>query len=657
MTRARVPDMHQRKAAGDPTKRWTVAEAMETYNIPHWGKGYFNVNESGHLEVCPTKDRSRAIDLKALMDALTVRDIHAPVLLRFTDLLRHRLGVIAGTFQQAIAENHYKGDYRCVYPIKVNQQRRVVEEICAFGSEHGFGLEAGSKPELLAALPLVTRPDVPIICNGFKDDEFIEMVILAQKIGKLVIPVVEKYSELKLIMQYARAHDVKPILGMRVKLSARGTGKWETSGGARSKFGLFVSELVTAVEQLKAAGLEGGFQLLHFHLGSQITNIRSVKEAVNELARLYVQLSQAGAGLKYIDIGGGLGVDYDGSQTNYESSVNYTISEYASDVVYRIGAVCDEAGVEHPTIVSESGRAMVAYHSALVFNVLGVSSFDFEVPEDKLRALVADEHAPQPLTDLADSYRALSRRTILECFHDAVQAYDQALSLFNLGHLSLDQRSMAERLYWAIMARVEKLVRSLDHTPEELENLPNVLSDTYFCNLSVFQSLPDSWAVDQLFPICPIHRLDEPPMRRGTLADITCDSDGKIDHFTDIREDKQTLELHTFDGEPYYIGAFLVGAYQEILGDMHNLFGDTHVVHVSLDDDGHVNIDQVIPGDMVNDVLRYMDFSVRELAEQMRRDTERAVKGRKVSIAEAARFMRYYEAGLKGYTYLEDMSA
>ncbi len=656
MTRVRVPDIHRRAAAGDPTKRWTVAEAMDTYSIGHWGKGYFGVNADGHLEVHPDKHPARAIDLKGLVDSLAVRDIQPPVLLRFTDLLRHRVSEIASVFQHAIAENDYRGEYRCVYPIKVNQQRHVVEEICAFGSEYGFGLEAGSKPELLAALPLVTRPDVPIICNGFKDDEFIEMVILAQKIGKLVIPVVEKYSELKLIMRYAKAHDVKPILGMRVKLSSRGTGKWETSGGARSKFGLFVSEIVTALDELKAAGLEDSFQLLHFHLGSQITNIRNVKDAVNELARLYVQLRHSGAGIKYLDIGGGLGVDYDGSQTNYDSSVNYTVAEYASDVVYRIGAVCDEAEVEHPTIVSESGRAMVAYHSALVFNVLGVSSFDFHVPEEMLTLLAEDDDAPQPLVDLVDGYRSLSKRNVLECFHDAVQAYDQALSLFNLGHLTLDQRSMAERLYWATMAGVEKIVQTLDRVPEELENLPNVLSDTYFCNLSVFQSLPDSWAIDQVFPICPIHRLTEPPLRRGTLADITCDSDGKIDSFTDIRDDKHTLELHPFTGEPYYIGAFLIGAYQEILGDMHNLFGDTHVVHVSLDADNHVSIDQVIPGDMVNDVLGYMDFGVRELAEQMRRDTEQAVKRRKVSPTEGAKFMRYYEAGLKGYTYLEDMS-
>jgi arginine decarboxylase len=648
--------MHQRTAAGDPTKRWTVAEAMETYSIDHWGKGYFGVGENGHLEVHPTKDPAQAIDLKSLVDALAVRDIHPPVLVRFTDVLRHRVGEIDAAFGRAIAENEYRGDYRCVYPIKVNQQRHVVEEICAFGGEHGFGLEAGSKPELLAALSLVHRPDVPIICNGFKDDEFIEMVILAQKIGKLVIPVVEKYSELKLVMRYAQAHDVKPTLGMRVKLSTRGTGKWETSGGARSKFGLFVSEIVAAMAELNAAGLGDSFQLLHFHLGSQVTNIRSIKEAVNELARLYVQLRHAGAGIRYLDVGGGLGVDYDGSQTNYDSSVNYTLAEYASDVVYRIGAVCDEAEVEHPTIVSESGRAMVAYHSALVFNVLGVSSFDFDVPQAALEGLAEDDDAPQPLTDLVESYRSLSRRTLLECFHDAIQAYDQALSLFNLGHLTLDQRSTAERIYWATMARVDKLVRSLDHIPEELENLPNVLSDTYFCNLSVFQSLPDSWAVDQLFPICPIHRLDTPPLRRGTLADITCDSDGKIDRFTDVKEDKNALELHEFNGEPYYIGAFMVGAYQEILGDMHNLFGDTHVVHVSLDEDAHVSIDQVIPGDMVNDVLGYMNFGVRDLAEQMRREAERAVKARKVSSAEAARFMRYYEAGLKGYTYLEDMS-
>lgn len=648
------------RAAGstaDPDRRWTVGEALETYAVREWGKGYFDINAAGHLAVHPTKQPDRVIDLKALVDDLAVRDIHPPLLLRFTDMLRHRVHEMASAFQRAIAENRYKGGYCCVYPIKVNQERYVVEDICRFGAEYGFGLEAGSKPELLAVLAQTRDDQTPIICNGFKDDEFIEMVVLAQKLGKRVIPVVEKFSELELIARHGEAHGVKPDIGIRVKLSTRGSGRWETSGGARSKFGLFISELTDALAYLEARGMADCLKLLHFHIGSQVTNIRSIKDAVNELTRIYTSLKAAGAGLEMLDIGGGLGVDYDGSQTSCESSINYTLGEYAGDVIYRIGSICDEAGVDHPQVISESGRAMVAYHSALVFDVRGVAGFDrFHVPEHP--PTDADGEVPGPLNDLVGCYRELSRRNLRECYHDAAQAYEQAISLFNLGHLTLDQRAFAERIYWASCARIERLARALPRVPDELAGLSAYLCDTYFCNLSIFQSLPDSWAVDQVFPIMPIHRLSERPTRQGTLADISCDSDGKIDRFIGLQDEQRTLPLHPLNGEPYFLGAFLVGAYQEILGDMHNLFGDTHVVHVGLDeDDGHVNIDKVVPGETVDDVLRYVEFSAQELAEQMRRDVERAVKRGKASPAEAARFMRYYEAGLKGYTYLEDSSA
>jgi len=663
MTRAPSHGGTSQADGSDPTRPWSIDDALDLYNVREWSKGYFGINDRGHVTVHPDKDPARAIDLKQLIDDLTVRNIHPPVLLRFTDILRHRVGEIAEAFKKAIADNDYHGDYRCVYPIKVNQQRRVVEEICDFGAAHGFGLEAGSKPELLTVLALVGDRDVPIVCNGFKDDEFIEMVILAQKLGKKVIPVVEKFSELKLITKHAASHGVRPSIGIRVKLAARGAGRWETSGGARSKFGLFVSEVVDALDYLREHDMGDCLHLLHFHLGSQINNIRNVKDAVNELARVYVQMKQAGAGLKYIDVGGGLGVDYDGSQTAYDSSMNYTLAEYASDVVYRIKAVCDEAEVEHPTIISESGRAMVAYHSVLVFEVVGVSGFErFTGPESPPNG----DEVPQPLTDLYEAHRGLTKRNIIETYHDVVQAYDQALSLFNLGHLTLDQRAYAEKTFWAVCAKIAKYAKAMPRVPEDIENLPNALSDTYFCNVSVFQSLPDSWAIDQLFPILPIHRMDERPKSRGTLADITCDSDGKIDKFPDIREDKSALELHAYEDQPYYIGAFhayedqpyyigafLVGAYQEILGDMHNLFGDTHVVHVTLDEDNDVSIDKVLPGDTVKDMLSYVGFNAKELAEDMRRDVEKAVKRSQLSAEESARFMRFYEAGLDGYTYLE----
>lgn len=653
MSRSGAADIVTR-AVAEPARRWTIEDSLETYSVPQWGKGYFSINDKGRMVVHPTKDTSQAIDLKQLIDDLSVRGIHPPVLLRFTDILRHRLGEIAGAFSQAIRDNEYQGGYACIYPIKVNQQRHVVEEICSFGTEYGFGLEAGSKPELLTILAMSSDRDIPMICNGFKDDEFIEMVVLAQKIGKRIIPVIEKWSELELLVKYAQMHEVKPTLGMRVKLSSRGSGKWETSGGARSKFGLFISEILDGMTYLQDRGMLDAFKLMHFHLGSQITNIRNIKEAVNELARVYVQLRKNGAPLELLDIGGGLGVDYDGSQTNYDSSINYTLQEYAADVVYRVKSVCDEAEVPHPTIYSESGRAMVAYHSALIFDVLGVTGFDaFKVP-DQVPDVGPEDETPQPLVDLLDAHRVLTRKNILECYHDTQQGYDQALSLFNLGHLTLRQRSYAERVYWTTLAKIERLTRTMEHVPEELEALPNLLSDTYFCNFSVFQSMPDSWAIDQLFPVMPIHRLDEAPTRRGTLADISCDSDGKIDKFPGLREDKNVLELHPFNGQPYHIGAFLIGAYQEILGDMHNLLGDTHVVHVSLETDGEVSIDQVVSGDSVSDVLQYVDYNAKELAEKMRKDVEKAVKQNKLSLAESTKLMRFYEAGLNGYTYLED---
>ncbi len=650
---SRTADRNAIAPPADPSRRWTLDDARETYGITAWGKGYFDLNEAGHVVAQPTRDPSRRIDLKQLVNDLAIRGIHPPLLVRFTDILHHRMAEIARAFGAAIAENDYRGAYRGVYPIKVNQARHVVEEICRFGAQHGFGLEAGSKPELLAVLALAPA-DAPIVCNGFKDDEFIEMVVLAQKLGKNVLPVVEKWSELELLAHYADRHRVKPKLGVRVKLATHGSGRWETSGGPRSKFGLFVGEAVDALNYLKQRDLADSLALLHFHLGSQITNIRNVKEAVNELARIYVQLKQAGAGLEYLDIGGGLGVDYDGSQTNYESSINYTLAEYASDVVYRIGAVCDEAQVDHPTLISESGRALVAYHSVLVFDVIGATGLErFNAPD---LSEPLDEDTPQPLRDLADAHKSLNKRNLTETYHDATGAYDQALSLFALGHLTLEQRAFAERLYWTTCARIEKHTRTLAHVPEELERLPVFLADTYFCNFSLFQSMPDSWAIDQLFPIMPLHRHGEKPTRRATLADITCDSDGKVNKFVGLRDDKDVLELHAYDGSPYHIGAFLVGAYQEILGDLHNLFGDTHAVHVGLDDEDHVRINHVVRGDTVNDVLAYVGFAGKELAEQMRHEVEDAVRAKRITLAESRAFMKYYEAGLSGYTYLEDPS-
>jgi arginine decarboxylase len=632
----------------EPADRWTVLDASELYDVQSWGKGYFSVGANGNVLVHPTKDSSRAIDLKDLVDTLVLRGISLPILIRFAEILKHRLGEVHEAFASAIAEHGYQGKYCCVYPIKVNQQRQVVEEVFEFGRPFRFGLEAGSKPELLAVLAIADN-ETPIICNGFKDDEYIEMCMLAKKIGRQIIPVVEKYTELDLILQYAERVGVRPVIGLRVKLASRGSGRWKSSGGYRSKFGLTVSEALRALDRLKQAGMADCFQLLHFHLGSQITNIRQIKAAVIEAARVYAELKKTGAGLNYLDVGGGLGVDYDGSQTDFESSVNYTLQEYANDIVYHVQNVCDEAEVPHPVIISESGRAIAAYHSALVFNVLGVSGLgEEEVP------LELPDDAEQPLFDLVETNKGLSAKNLLESFHDTQQALDQVLNLFSLGYLTLEKRCMAENLYWSICRRIQRMAQDLEYFPEELEGLESMLSDTYFCNFSLFQSMPDSWAVKQLFPVMPIHRLDQAPARHAVLGDISCDSDGKIDQFIDRRDVKRTLPLHSFNGEPYYMGVFLLGAYQEILGDLHNLFGDTNAVHVSLNEAGETILDTVVKGDTVREVLEYVQYNPQTLLDQFRRDVETAVREAKIGYEESGRLLRFYEEGLRGYTYLED---
>ena len=629
-------------------EQWSTADAADLYEVARWGNGYFSVGPNGHLLVHPDKNPTKSIDLKALVDRLQVRGIDLPILLRFGEILQHRLGEIHGAFTTAMKESGYRGDYCCVYPVKVNQQRQVVEEVLQFGRPYRFGLEAGSKPELLAVIALADN-ETPIICNGFKDAEFIETAMLAQKIGRHVIPVVERFSELHLILEYAEKLGVRPRIGMRVKLATRGSGRWQASGGFRSKFGLTASELIKGLELLAARGMEDCLQLLHFHQGSQITNIRHIKAALNEASRMYTELVKRGAGLRYLDVGGGLGVDYDGSQTNFESSVNYSLQEYANDVVAHVQNACDEAGVPHPTIVSESGRAVVAYHSMLIFGVLGVS-------EQGGTAEVVEPapDAEQPLHDLMETYQNVSIRNLLESFHDAQQALDTAMNLFSSGYLPLDQRSAVENLYWAICRRICRLARTLDYVPEEIESLQASLSDTYFCNFSLFQSIPDSWAIKQLFPVMPIHRLDERPDRAAVLGDVTCDSDGKIDQFIDRRDVKRTLPLHGWRNEPYYLGAFLIGAYQEILGDLHNLFGDTNAVHVSTDERGEVVVDAVIKGDTVREVLDYVEFDPDQLVQRLRDSIEQAVREGRICDQEAGQFLRFYEEGLGGYTYLEE---
>jgi arginine decarboxylase len=642
-----------RRSAAPTGNGWSTEDSLDLYQIPAWGKGYFSINPAGHLVVRPDTTAEREIDLFEVVQGLTERDLRAPVVVRFSDILAHRLQRLHDAFAQAMAENEYGNHYAAVYPIKVNQQRLVVEEVYRYGKPYGFGLEVGSKPELLAVMAMSEdSSDRLIVCNGFKDSSYIEAVILATKLGRTIIPVVENFSELALILDHAEAHRVRPRIGVRVKLASEGSGRWRESAGDRSKFGLFVSEILELLAVLRKKDMLDCLQLVHCHPGSQLQDIRRVKEAINELAHVYVELINLGAGLKYIDVGGGLGVDYDGSGTNFASSMNYTLVEYANDVVYRIASVCNARGVAHPMIVSESGRAIAAHHSVLIFNVLGRSALDgFVLPKEDL---APPDDAPQPVQDLAEAWRSVAPRQLVECYHDALTARDEALQMFKLGLLSLHYRGLAERLYWSTCTKVRDAARKLDEAPEELAELEGILSDTYFCNFSVFQSLPDSWAIDQLFPIVPIHRLGEQPVRQAVLADITCDSDGKIDRFVSLRDVKRTLELHPLRaGEDYYLAAFLVGAYQETLGDLHNLFGDTHVVHIRLHDQGGWWIEEIVKGDTANKVLEYMEYDVAELYPALARDCERAVRDGRMTVAESQSIKRFYENELNGYAYLE----
>lgn len=646
----RQPDMNT--IANDANSAWSIAQAAQMYRLPAWGQGYFSINERGHIAVRPDTTAAREIDLLEVMQGLQVRDLNAPVVVRFSDILRHRLGELHDAFAQAISENNYQNKYCAVFPIKVNQQRLVVEEVYRYGAQYQFGLEAGSKPELLAVMALTEdAPQRMIICNGFKDDSYIEAVVLATKLGRTIMPVVENSSELQRILKHAAQYQVRPRIGVRVKLASEGAGRWRHSAGDRSKFGLFVSEILELVETLRSHDMLDCLQLVHCHPGSQLHDIRRVKDTIGELAHVYAELKLLGANLQYIDIGGGLGVDYDGSGSNFESSMNYSLREYASEVVYRIASICNARGIAHPVIVSESGRATAAHHSVLLFNVLGSSRLDqFHINDGE----TANRGLPQCLHDLRDAYHSVTRNRLVECYHDALQAREDALQMFKLGFLGLAQRGMAERWYWATCTRIRDVCRQMPQVPEELSDLEAMLSDTYFCNFSLFQSLPDSWAIDQLFPVMPIQRLAETPTRKAVLADITCDSDGKIDRFVGDRHTKRALELHELrSDEDYFLAVFLVGAYQETLGDLHNLFGDTHVVHIRLHDEGGWWIEEVIKGDTASEVLGYMQYRVDELYPQLSRDCERAVREQRLSLQESQILRRFYESELNGYTYLE----
>jgi arginine decarboxylase len=631
---------------------WSVQDAVELYGVNNWGRQFFSVNDQGHLVVHPTGLKDTGIDLKVLVADIEARGIGSPMLIRFPDILKHRVEELNNCFNTAIKEQNYRGFFRGVYPIKVNQERHVVEALVKHGRDFHFGLEAGSKPELMTILALLDTPDALFICNGYKDEEYLELALLGSKLDRKIVIVLEKVTELDLVLRMADKHKVRPMIGIRAKLNARGTGRWEQSSGDKSKFGFTAEEMLQVCEVLRAKEMLDCLQLLHFHIGSQVSAIRNIKSALKEAARFYVELNKLGAGLKYLDVGGGLAVDYDGSNTNFDASMNYSMQEYANDVIFQVMEVCDEAGVEHPSIVSESGRALTAHHSMLIMNVLGVAE---TVPQNgggEDPHIELPEDAPNVLWNLRETCASVTRKNFLEAYHDAVQMRDEAVTMFNLGYLSLKQRALAEKLFWLTCKRVLKIVRVMPLVPEELDRLERSMADTYFCNFSLFQSVPDHWAINHLFPIMPIHRLNERPARRGVLADITCDSDGKIENFIDLKDVKSVLEMHPLTPEPYFLGIFLVGAYQEILGDLHNLFGDTNAVHVALDENGY-RVEQVETGDTVEDVLHYVSYDKNEMIHRLRSASEAAVRAGKMTLEDLRLFTTMYQNGMDGYTYLE----
>ncbi|MEX2153353.1 MAG: biosynthetic arginine decarboxylase [Gemmatimonadaceae bacterium] len=635
---------------------WTIESAKQLYNIDGWGAGFFDVNGSGHVVVRPDQEHpDRELDLYDLANDLEEQGVQLPVLLRFSDILRSRLDALSLRFANARDEFGYAGGYTTVYPIKVNQQRHVVEEIVEFGSRHGVGLECGSKPELQAVLGLAEHTDHLIICNGYKDEEFMRLALMGQKLGHQVFVVIEQLSELDVLLQVAQELDVKPTAGIRIKLASRGFGRWKESGGEKSKFGLHSADLMTAIDRLRAADKLDWIKLIHFHLGSQITDIRFIKNGLQEITRFYVELRQMGLEVTHLDVGGGLGVDYDGTNSESDSSVNYSLQEYANDIVYTIAEACKEHELPMPHLISESGRALTAHHALLLLKVIDVESHEVR----ELPALTEDDHAllHEMVADHKDALRKnVSRRRIREIYHDLTFDKERAHELFNTGVLSLRGRALAERIYFATLNVIARhVVRHRDDYEDIVKDLDAALVDRYFCNFSVFQSLPDSWAIDQLFPIIPIHRLDEQPTRRATIQDVTCDSDGKIDRFVGDKNGAPSLEVHEpREGEPYMLGVFLTGAYQEILGDLHNLFGDTNAVHIRLNPNAGYSVTDLVHGDTVTEVLNYVQFRATDLLQVFRRKVGNA---KRLTRQEANTFIADYVAGLEGYTYLEGEAA
>ncbi len=629
---------------------WNVDRAKEFYGIPTWGHGYFDVNKAGNLVVCPTGIENPHVDLLEVTEELQERGIRCPMLLRFPDITHERIKLINNCFATAMESYKYQGIYQGVYPIKVNQQRHLIEEIVDLGDKYNLGLECGSKPELLVVLAMVTNPNALLLCNGFKDEEYIEMAILSRKLGRNTIIVVERLEELALITKASKKFNIEPKIGLRAKLQSKASGRWVDSAGARSKFGLTTSEIFKAFEILTNENMLNCLELVHFHIGSQVPSIKTIKNSLKEGAQVYAELCRMGAQPKYLDVGGGLGVDYDGSAST-DSSINYSVQEYANDVVFIIQEVCEEKGVKQPNIVTEAGRSLVAHHSILVFDVLGLNRVELdEAPP----AVNNQEH--KVLRQLKEIYETLDLDNANEYYHDLIDIHDNSLQLFTFGILSLAEKAKIDQYYWSISTRMCKIVEASKDHFDLHESLKKLLSDTYFCNFSVFQSIPDSWAVDHMFPVIPIHRLNEKPDREVTLVDLTCDSDGKIASFIDIETGvpRNTLSVHSLrTNRPYFLGVFLVGAYQEILGDLHNLFGDTDAVHISINETGY-SVSDVVEGDTVGEVLSYVQYNLEKLTASIRKAAEHSIVEGRMSKVEARTLIRYYQDGLSGYTYLEE---
>ncbi|MDF0553502.1 biosynthetic arginine decarboxylase [Kamptonema sp. UHCC 0994] len=630
-----------------PQKSWKIEDSEKLYRIQGWGEPYFSINAAGHITVSPKGDRGGSLDLYELVESLKQRSLGLPLLIRFSDILEDRIERLNSCFAKAIARYNYKNVYRGVFPVKCNQHRHLVEDLVRFGQPHYFGLEAGSKPELMIALATLKTPGAMLICNGYKDREYIETAILAQRLGQTPVIVIEQIEEVQLAIEAGKALGIKPILGVRAKLSTKGIGHWGNSTGDRAKFGLTIPEIMRAVDELRSAEMLDSLQLLHFHIGSQISSISIIKEAIREASHIYVELAKLGANMKYLDVGGGLGVDYDGSKTNFHASKNYNMQNYANDVVAGVKDACDERKLPVPILISESGRAIASHQSVLIFDVLGTS----DVPREIAEAVGEDDHLiPRNLYEI---YQSINDENYQEVYHDAIQFKEEAISLFNLGYLGIAERAKTERLYWACCEKIQAIARQKDYVPDDLEDLEKIMASIYYINLSVFQSAPDSWAINQLFPIMPVHRLDEEPTQRGILADLTCDSDGKIDQFIDLRDVKSVLELHKIKtGEPYYLALFMGGAYQEIMGNLHNLFGDANTVHIQLTPSGF-KIEHVVKGDTMKEVLSYVQYDSESLVESIRRQTEQALQQNKITLAEAQLLLQNYERSLTRYTYLQ----